>query len=92
MRKILVPHPILTLLITLVWVLLANEFSAGHLVLGLILGVLIPQITSVYWPERPKIGAPLTIVEYALVVLWDIVVSNVQVARLVLFRRSDSLR
>ncbi|MBB4016945.1 multicomponent K+:H+ antiporter subunit E [Chelatococcus caeni] len=92
MRKILVPHPILTLLITLVWLLLANEFSAGHLVLGLILGVLIPQITSVYWPERPKIGAPLTIVEYALIVLWDIVVSNVQVARLVLFRRSDGLR
>ncbi|APF36010.1 Na+/H+ antiporter subunit E [Chelatococcus daeguensis] len=92
MRKILVPHPILTLFITLVWLLLANDFSAGHVVLGLILGIGIPQITSVYWPERPKIGAPLVIVEYVLVVLWDIIVSNVQVARLVLFHRGDALR
>ncbi|GGG31917.1 Na+/H+ antiporter subunit E [Chelatococcus composti] len=91
MRKI-VPHPILTLFITFVWLLLANDVSAGHIVLGLALGILIPLLTSAYWPDRPRIRAPLAIVEYGLVVLWDIIVSNVMVARLVLFRRGDSLK
>lgn len=88
----LFPHPLLTLWIVVVWLLLNNEVTFGHLVLGLILGILIPLGTSVYWPGRPRVGAPLMMIEFALVVLWDIVVSNVQVAALILFRRGDSLR
>lgn len=86
------PHPLLSLVLAVVWVLLVNDFSVGNFVFGLILGVVIAKITSPYWPGRPKIRNPLAIVEYCLVVLWDIVVSNVQVAYLVLFRRSESLR
>ncbi len=86
------PHPLLSLALAVVWVLLVNDFSIGNLVFGLILGVAIAKITSPYWPGRPKIRNPLAIMEYGLVVLWDIVVSNVQVAYLVLFRRSESLR
>lgn len=88
----LLPHPILTLFIALVWVFLVNELSAGAVVLGLVLGLLIPIVTSAYWPGRPHPRAPLRIVEYALIVLWDIVVSNFLVAYLILFRRGDSLR
>ncbi|PZO04566.1 MAG: Na+/H+ antiporter subunit E [Hyphomicrobiales bacterium] len=86
------PHPMLTVWIVAVWVLLANEITFGHLVLGLILGVLIPLGTSAYWPGRPRIGAPLMMIEFMLVVLWDIVVSNIQVASLILLRRGDTLR
>lgn len=85
------PHPLLTLLIVVVWVLL-NGVSWGAAVLGTILGIAIPKLTSPYWPDRPRIRSPLTIVEYALIVLWDIVVANFQVAYLILFRRGDSLR
>ncbi|MGE0744160.1 MAG: Na+/H+ antiporter subunit E [Rhodospirillales bacterium] len=91
MRR-LMPHPWLTVLITVVWMLLNNSLSAGHLVLGLICGVAIPKITSVYWPGSPRIRNPVAIAEYTMVVLWDIVVSNVQVARLILFRSGDTLR
>lgn len=91
MLKRLMPHPLLTLLIVVVWVLL-NGVSWGAAVLGTILGIAIPKLTSPYWPDRPRIRSPLTIVEYALIVLWDIVVANFQVAYLILFRRGDSLR
>jgi multicomponent K+:H+ antiporter subunit E len=86
------PHPILTVILALVWVLLVNDFSWGALIFGLLLGVFIAKLTSAYWPERPKIGDPLAIIGYAGVVLYDILVSNVLVAYLVLFRRGDSLR
>lgn len=91
MFKRFVPHPLLTLLIVVVWILLSG-ISWGAAVLGVILGIAIPKLTSPYWPDRPHIGSTLTIVEYAVIVLWDIIVANFQVAYLILFRRGDSLR
>jgi multicomponent K+:H+ antiporter subunit E len=88
----LVPHPLLTLLIAAVWVLLNNDVSVAQAVIGLALGLLITNATSAYWPGRPRMRAPLVVLEYTLIVFWDIVVSNVQVAYLILFRRSDTLR
>jgi len=92
MLKRLFPHPLLTVWIVVVWMLLNNSLSVGQLVLGLVLGILIPLGTSAYWPGRPPVRAPLMMIEFALIVLWDIVVSNVEVASLILFRRGDSLR
>ncbi|MGU9980968.1 Na+/H+ antiporter subunit E [Phreatobacter sp. HK31-P] len=92
MRTRLLPHPLLTVLVALVFILLVNEVSAGVVVLGLILGLIIPWATAPFWPGRPRLKSPLAIAEYGLVVLWDIVVSNVQVAYLILFRRGDGLR
>ncbi|WP_296572160.1 Na+/H+ antiporter subunit E [Phreatobacter sp.] len=86
------PQPILTLVIAGVWMALANDVSLGHAVLGLALGLVIPLVTQAYWPERPRFKNPWRIIDFTLVVLWDIVVSNIQVAQLVLFRRGDSLR
>ncbi|ARP98752.1 Na+/H+ antiporter subunit E [Pseudorhodoplanes sinuspersici] len=90
--RALLPHPLLTAILALVWVLLLNDFSWGAIVFGLLLGFAIALLISPYWPERPHIRNPLAILEYFAIVLWDIVVSNVQVAYLVLFRRGDSLK
>ncbi|MFG1302391.1 Na+/H+ antiporter subunit E [Xanthobacter sp. V3C-3] len=92
MRARLLPHPLLTVLLTLVFVFLMNEVTAGVVVLGVILGLAIPLLTAPFWPGRPRLKAPLTIAEYALLVMWDIVVSNIEVAKLILFRRGASLR
>jgi multicomponent K+:H+ antiporter subunit E len=86
----LIPHPLLTLLIVVVWILL-NGISWGAAVLGLILGIMVPRLTSAFWPDRPVVRSPLTIIAYAFIVLWDIVVANFQVAYLILFRRGDDL-
>ncbi|GGK45406.1 Na+/H+ antiporter subunit E [Salinarimonas ramus] len=91
MSRIL-PHPVLTLVITAVWILLVNSFSVGAVLLGLVIGILVPMFTAPYWPGRPRVRHPFKILAYLGIVLWDIVVSNVQVAWLVLFRKGDSLR
>jgi len=92
MLRRLFPHPLLSAWIVVVWMLLNNDLAFGHLILGLALGIFIPLGTSAYWPGRPHVRAPLMMIEFAVVVLWDIVVSNVQVAYLILFRRSASLQ
>ncbi len=87
----IVPHPYLTLLLIIVWQMLANQVTPGSLLLGLVLGLIIPIITAAYWPDRPKLRKPLKVAEYILIVLWDICVANVAVARIILFRPNAQL-
>lgn len=88
----LFPHPILSLLLTLVWLLLVNGYSTNSLLFGAFLGIVVPFITRPYWPNIPRVRHPLKIAEYILVVMWDIVVANVVVASLILFRRNSDLK
>ncbi|GAB4370733.1 MAG: Na+/H+ antiporter subunit E [Kiloniellaceae bacterium] len=88
----LLPHPLLTLTVAAVWVMLANDITVGAVLMGLILGVIVPQITTAFWPQRPRVRRPVKIAEYVLVVLWDIVVANVKVAYVVLFKSNAQLR
>lgn len=88
----LLPHPILSVTVAIAWVMLANDLSAGHVILGALLGIAIPRLTAPYWPGSPALRRPGAVIGFCLVVLWDILVSNVQVAYLVLFRRGESLR
>ena len=80
----LLPHPFLTLLLTIVWVLLQNQVSAGMVVFGLILGIIIPRGTSVWWPDTPKGFKLGKMASYSLMVMWDIIVANIQVAWIVI--------
>lgn len=92
MMAALLPHPLLSVAVAVTWILLANDLTPGAVLLGLVVGVAVPRFTSVYWPERARIGGPGQILRYLGVVLHDIVVSNVEVARLVLFRPARALR
>jgi len=88
----LFPHPVLTLLLAVVWTLLQNEVSAGMVVFGIILGIIIPRVTAAFWPERPMGFRVGKMVSYALMVLWDIMVANVEVAWIVLTVSNDRLK
>jgi multicomponent K+:H+ antiporter subunit E len=88
----LLPHPLLTLTVIVVWMMLLNDFSRGGLLFGLALGIVVPQLTTAFWPQRPRVRRPLKIAEYVLVVLRDILVANVKVAYIVLFRSNSQLR
>lgn len=88
----LLPHPFLTLLLAVVWTLLQNNISAGMVVFGIILGIIIPWGTSVWWPDTPKSFKLGKVVTYSLIVMWDIMVANVQVAWIVLTRSNANLR
>ncbi len=80
----LLPHPLLSVVLLAVWLLLVNSVEPGHIVLGAVLGLLIPQLTHLFWPDRPRIVRPLVLTRFVLVVLWDIVIANINVARLIL--------
>ena len=88
----LIPHPLLSVTLVLVWLGLVNTFTLGNLILGVVFGLIIPMITAPYWPNRPTIARPLKVVEYILIVLWDIVVANVQVAMIILFKREPTIQ
>lgn len=88
----LLPHPLLSLTLVVVWLALVNTFTLGNLILAVAFAVIIPMMTAAYWPDRPKIKNPRMIVEYGLIVLWDIVVANVQVASIILFKREPEIR
>ena len=92
MIKRLIPHPLLSLTLVLVWLALVNKLTLGNLILGAAFGVIIPMMTAPYWPNRPQIRRPLKIVESILIVLWDIIVANVQVAMIILFKREATIR
>ena len=66
--------------------------SAGAVVLGLLLGVLIPLFTARFWPDKPQIRSWRAAVAYGFVVMWDILVANVQVAWWIVTKRNDDLR
>src|SRR3546814_6270066 len=92
MRTRLVPHPVLSVMLVAVWMLMLNSFSFGGLLLALFFGITIPIFTAPFWPDRPRLRFGWAMIDYLGVVLWDIVVANFHVARLILFRRNTALR
>lgn len=80
----LLPHPFLTLILAIIWMLLQNEVSAGMAVFGIILGIIIPWGTSIWWPDTPKGFRLSKMITYSFMVMWDILVANIQVAWIVL--------
>jgi len=80
----LLPHPLLSAILLVLWLLLVNELSAGHLLLGALLGWLVPLYTARFWPEQVRVRRPLVLLRFIAVVLYDIVVANITVARLIL--------
>jgi multicomponent K+:H+ antiporter subunit E len=80
----LLPHPLLTVTLTLTWMLLVNSFTAGQALLGVLLGWAIPVFTRRFWPDRVRIARPWWLVFFLVKVLWDILIANVTVAALIL--------
>jgi len=78
------PHPLLSLALLIAWLLLNNTFSFGHLLLGTFLALIIPYFTASFWPEHICIKKPLIFVRFIAVLLYDIVLANITVARQVL--------
>lgn len=78
------PHPLLTPMLALVWLLLNNSVAPGHVALGLLLGWAIPRFALAFWPERVRIRRPALLLRFAAIFLHDVVIANLVVARLIL--------
>lgn len=78
------PQPIFSLCLWLVWLLLGNTLAPGQVLLGALLALALPLFTVRFWPDRPRLRRPLQLLPYFAVLLWDITVANLVVARLIL--------
>ncbi|MBD1581449.1 Na+/H+ antiporter subunit E [Pseudoalteromonas sp. S16_S37] len=78
------PTPFRSLMLFFVWLLLNNSVSAGHILLGLILAIVIPLVTQPFRTKQPLILKPGLAIRHLLLVLYDIITANVQVALLIL--------
>ncbi|MEJ6474545.1 Na+/H+ antiporter subunit E [Pseudoalteromonas piscicida] len=74
------PTPFRSLLLFTVWLLLNNSVSAGHLILATILAIVIPLITYRFRTKQPLIIKPWRAFTHLLLVLYDIITANVEVA------------
>jgi len=77
------PHPLVALTLAAVWLLMSNSLAPGQIALGLLLGWAITLFAARFWPTTPQIHRPLLLLRFIGVVLADIVVANLAVARLI---------
>lgn len=78
------PRPMLSLLLWIFWLLLNNTLSVGHMLLGLVLAIAIPLLTNQFWDPQAKVKKPLLMARYIAILIFDIVVANLDVARRIL--------
>lgn len=79
------PHPLLAVSLLVMWLLLNQSFSPGHLVLGSVVALVASRAMSALRPEPIRIAPAGPVLSLAGLVLVDIVRSNFAVARVVLF-------
>jgi multicomponent K+:H+ antiporter subunit E len=81
-----VDHPFLSLGIAATWLLLHQTVVPAQLITALVLGLLLPRVLHRFLAPPSRIAwAPVP--RLLLIVLWDIVLANFAVARLVLSPR-----
>lgn len=86
-RRIL-PHPLLSAILLFSWLLMANDFSRGHWLLGAFLGLGLPLLCRDLLLSTPRIRRPGLLLRFIARVLVDILIANLQVAKLVLGPKS----
>jgi multicomponent K+:H+ antiporter subunit E len=86
------PHPWLSAFMLSFWLILNNSLALGHILIGMALVLPITGLTARIWPTPVLMRRPGLLLRYLGRLLWDIVIANLQVARLILTRPAQSLR
>ncbi len=92
MLRRIFPHPLMTIALIGIWMLLVNKIAVGSLVLATVLGIAIPLLTEAWWPNRPRIRNVPALIAYVGLVVWDIVLANIAVAKIVLFKPNSQIQ
>lgn len=77
-------HPVLSLMIAVAWLLLQRSLAPAHLLWAAILGIGLPWLTHGFLGAGSRMHRLGVALRLGLLVLWDILVANLVVARLVL--------
>ncbi len=82
--KSLLLHPILSTALALIWLLLVNSLAPGQVLLGVLLGILIPRFSLRFWPDPVRVRRPWRLLGLGLRLARDILTANLSVARHIL--------
>ena len=77
------PHPFVSVIVAVCWLMLNHSAELFDVVVAIILGLIIPKLIQPFIVNTPNIHWRSAI-QLFLIVLWDICVSNVRVAKQVL--------
>jgi len=80
----LLPMPVQSSLLFIVWLLMNNTLASGHIFLAAVLAFTIPLLVQSLQHPQPTVRKPFLALRYFLLVLMDIVIANMQVAVLIL--------
>lgn len=83
-----VPHPVLSGLLFVFWLLMGNTLEPAQVLLALILAVSLPHLAKGLRRDGTRMRAPAVALRLALRVAVDVVLSNLEVARLILSRKA----
>jgi multicomponent K+:H+ antiporter subunit E len=87
----ILPYPLLSLALLLLWLLLNQSISVGHGILGSVIAVLASWVMAALRPDKPRIRRPGTALRLAGMVLVDILRSNLAVGRIILRSREPGV-
>ena len=87
----ILPYPLLSLALLVLWLLLNQSVSAGHVILGSVIAVLASWAMAALRPEKPRIRRPGTAVRLLGLVLADILRSNLAVGRIIVRSREPGV-
>lgn len=77
----LLPAPLLSACLFVMWLVLQGSAAPGDILLALALALAIPVLSSPLRPLAVRIRRPLVVTRLVLTVGWDVLKSNLDVAR-----------
>jgi multicomponent K+:H+ antiporter subunit E len=87
----ILPYPLLSLALLLLWLLLNQSVSTGQIILGSVIAVLASWVMAALRPEKPRIRKPDAVLRLVGHVLVDIVRSNIAVGRIIVRSREPGV-
>lgn len=79
MMKRLLPAPLLSLALFVLWIALNQSWQAGHLIMAALVAVVMPVLMAPLRPYRAPVRRPAVLIRFILTVGWDVVLSNLHV-------------
>jgi multicomponent K+:H+ antiporter subunit E len=89
MKPVWFAHPALSALLAAAWLLLQQSLALPQLITAALLGLGLPWLLRGFLPDSRRVRHGGVAARLLLVVLWDIITSNLTVARIVLMPNSN---
>ncbi|MGD9774316.1 Na+/H+ antiporter subunit E [Diaphorobacter sp.] len=84
MMKKLLPAPLVSVALFVMWLLLNHSVSTGHMILALLAALILPVMFSELRPQKVRVRHLGTVLRLCLAVMADSTQSNIAVLRLLL--------